>query len=75
MRSLQARILAVPVVAGLLGFSALASAQDFAWAEDYPVGAAAPEIAAQDQNGELRRFEDLVGENGLLFMLNRSFDW
>jgi hypothetical protein len=30
---------------------------------------------AEDQNGELRRFDDLKGENGMLFMLSRSFDW
>ncbi len=28
-----------------------------------------------DQNGNLRSFDDLVGENGMLFMLSRSFDW
>ena len=61
--------------AGLWACSQLALAQDFVWAPDYPVGAALPELSAQDQNGELRQFEDLVGENGLLFMLSRSFDW
>jgi hypothetical protein len=34
-----------------------------------------PEIAAEDQNGELRSLDDLTGENGMLFMLSRSFDW
>ena len=58
----------------LLG-SALASAQDFVWAPDFPVGTPLIEINAQDQNGELQQFEDLVGENGMLFMLSRSFDW
>lgn len=53
----------------------LASGQDFVWAPDFPVGAAIAEIAAEDQNGELRQFDDLKGENGLLFMLSRSFDW
>lgn len=50
-------------------------AQDYVWAPDFPVGSALPEIAAEDQNGELRRFDDLKGENGMLFMLSRSFDW
>ena len=60
---------------GLLGTVSVASAQDFVWAPDFPVGAAIPEISAQDQNGNVRTFNDLVGDNGLLFMMSRSFDW
>jgi len=48
---------------------------DYVWAPDLPVGASLPEVSAQDQNGNLRGFDDLVGENGMLFMLSRSFDW
>ena len=59
----------------LLAVFQLSLAQDFVWAPDLPVGSTLPEIAAEDQNGELRRFEDLKGENGMLFMLSRSFDW
>ena len=61
----------------LLGFvfSTSAMAQDFVWAPDFPVGAALPPISAEDQNGEVRTFDDLVGGNGMLFMLSRSFDW
>ncbi len=64
------------LLAGLLfgGFQA-ASAQDYVWASDFPVGASIPEISAQDQNGQLRTFDDLKGDKGLLFMLSRSFDW
>ncbi len=50
-------------------------AQDYVWAPDFPVGTAIPEISAQDQDGDLRTFDDLVGESGMLFMLSRSFDW
>ena len=71
MRSISGFLLACYL---LLGSSA-ASAQEFVWAPEFPVGAQMAEIAAQDQNGELRQFEDLVGENGMLFMLSRSFDW
>lgn len=53
----------------------VATAQDYVWAPDFPVGAEFPELAAQDQNGSLRTFDDLVGENGMLFMMSRSFDW
>ena len=59
----------------LLAVFQVSLAQDYVWAPDLPVGSALPEITAQDQNGELRRFDDLKGENGMLFMLSRSFDW
>lgn len=61
----------------LLGlvFSASAMAQDFVWAEDFPVGASLPPVSAQDQNGEVRSLDELMGANGMLFMLSRSFDW
>lgn len=59
----------------LLAVFQVSLAQDYVWAPDLPVGSALPEISAEDQNGELRRFEDLKGENGMLFMLSRSFDW
>ncbi len=55
--------------------SGTAFAQDFDWASDFPAGAALPPISAEDQNGEVRTFDDLVGANGMLFMLSRSFDW
>ena len=66
------RVLLVGLLLG--GFQAT-SAQDYVWAPDFPVGSAIPEISAQDQNGQLRTFDDLKGEKGLLFMLSRSFDW
>ena len=50
-------------------------AQDYVWAPDFPVGSALPGISAEDQNGELRHFNDLKGGNGMLFMLSRLFDW
>lgn len=63
------------LTAGLFGFSLNALAQDFVWAPDFPVGSTLPEISAQDQDGVVRTFDELVGENGMLFMLSRSFDW
>lgn len=53
----------------------LSNAQDYDWAPDFPVGSSIIEISAQDQNGVIQTFDDLVGEKGLLFMLSRSFDW
>lgn len=52
-----------------------ALAQDFVWAPNFPVGTAIPEISAQDQDGNVKTFADLVGEKGMLFMMSRSFDW
>jgi uncharacterized protein Usg len=51
------------------------TAQEFAWAPDFPVGAALPEISAQDQDGQVHSFSDLKGEKGLLLVYSRSFDW
>lgn len=59
----------------LLCTTPAALAQDFVWAPNFPVGAAIPEISAQDQDGNVKTFADLVGEKGMLFMMNRSFDW
>ena len=52
-----------------------ANSQDYNWAPDFPVGSSIIEISAQDQNGAVQNFKDLVGEKGMLFMLSRSFDW
>lgn len=59
----------------LTGVIRLATAQEFVWAPDFPVGASLPEISALDQDGKLRTFDDLKGEKGMLFMLSRSYDW
>lgn len=40
-----------------------------------PVGTEMPGIAAADQHGELRGFENLKGEHGLLLFMVRSADW
>lgn len=53
----------------------LAQAQEYVWAPDLPAGSAIPAIDAPDQNGENRSFANLVGENGVLLMFSRSFDW
>ena len=76
LKHLSGRLLTTSLLALAFVIAApLAPAQDFVWAPDYPVGSELPAIEALDQNGTLRNFDDLVGENGLLFMLSRSFDW
>ena len=52
-----------------------ANSQDYVWAPEFPAGSSFIEISAQDQNGTVQTFKDLVGEKGMLFMLSRSFDW
>jgi len=59
----------------LLGSFQISIAQEFVWAPDFPVGASAPAISAQDQDGNVQSFDDLTGEKGMLFMMSRSFDW
>jgi len=59
----------------LLGAFQVSMAQEFVWAPNLPIGASIPDISAQDQDGNLRTFDELKGEKGLLFMLSRSFDW
>jgi hypothetical protein len=39
------------------------------------VGAAAPILAALDQDGNQQNLSSLSGSNGLLFVFNRSVDW
>lgn len=63
------------LLGSLLLVSKSAIAQDFIWAPDFPVGASIPSISSQDQNGDIKTFDQMKGEKGLLFMLSRSFDW
>jgi len=59
----------------LSSLSLSASAQDFDWAPDFPVGASIPVLEAPDQNGEVQTLATLTGEKGIVLVINRSFDW
>ncbi len=63
------------LIAAIISITPGTFAQDFDWAPDYPVGSTIPLLEAQDQNGELQTLKTLSGENGILLMFNRSFDW
>lgn len=52
-----------------------AQAQEFVWAPTLAVGSPLPPISAVDQNGERQTLESLAGDNGLVLVLSRSFDW
>ena len=67
------RVLLIMALATAPGM--LLAQDDYVWAPDFPVGSQIIEISAQDQDGNVRSFDDLKGEKGLLFMLSRSFDW
>jgi peroxiredoxin len=56
-------------------FSTAAVAQDWVWAPNFEIGDRLPAIEAPDQNGVTQTFADLSGENGLVLVLSRSFDW
>ena len=46
------------LLALLLCFTGTSLAQEFVWSPDLPVGSPLPELRAQDQQGDLRSFED-----------------
>ena len=48
---------------------------DYAAAWGPSVGAQAPMLSANDQDGNLQDIDSLKGTNGLLFVFNRSVDW
>ena len=45
------------------------------WAANVPVGSIAPELQAIDQHDKDRNLDNLMGENGLMLMFNRSTVW
>ena len=54
---------------------ATAGADDFVDSWGPAVGATAPSIEAEDQDGTVRDLESLCGERGVLLVLSRSADW
>lgn len=61
-------------VFGLAGTSNAAE-DAFVWAPTLTVGSALPAINAVDQNGNQQNLAQLSGENGLILVMSRSFDW
>jgi hypothetical protein len=53
----------------------ISHAQKFVWAPGFPIGAPIPDITSQDQNGVVRDYNSIRGDRGVIFLLNRSFDW
>ena len=69
----QSRAIACFLAALLI--STVSSAQEFDWATDLPVGSELTPISAPDQNGVTRSLPDLVGGNGLVLVMSRSYAW
>ena len=63
------------VGAAMLALTGAASADSFVDSWGPAVGATAPSIEAEDQDGTVRDLESLCGERGVLLVLSRSADW
>lgn len=78
-RLLPRQYVPLAVLLTLLLWASLATsaarAQEFVWSPALPVGATLPMLDAVDQAGERHTLADLVGENGLVLVMSRSFDW
>lgn len=59
----------------LLAQGSLAQQDSFQWAPDFPSGSVLPPIQANDQHGNPQNLGNLMGDEGLLLLFSRSFDW
>lgn len=79
MKSFLQPLLSRSLLIGLFVFSlaSTASAADeaFIWAPSLNVGDTLPAISAVDQDGNEHSLAQLSGENGLILVMSRSFDW
>ena len=79
MKSILQPLLSRSLLIGLFVFAlaSTASAADetFNWAPSLNVGDALPAISAVDQDGNEHSLAQLSGENGLILIMSRSFDW
>ena len=69
LKAFSKAMLGIALIAGV------SHAQGDAQSWGPPVGSAAPEINAQDQDGVDRDLRSLSGNRGLLLVLSRSADW
>ena len=67
------RLLIAALLAGMSQAAIAQSEYAAAWGPD--VGAQAPMLAADDQNGEAQTLATMTGAKGLLLVFNRSVDW
>ena len=71
----KASFLACLTVILSVALTQVSNAQEFVWAQDFHVGTAIPDLSSQDQSGAVRDYDSIKGERGVIFLINRSFDW
>ena len=72
---LLSRSLLIGLFVFALASTASAADETFNWAPSLNVGDALPAISAVDQDGNEHSLAQLSGENGLILIMSRSFDW
>ena len=75
LQSLLPRSLLIGLFVFALASTASAADEAFIWAPSLNVGDALPPISAVDQDSNEHSLEQLSGENGLILVMSRSFDW
>ncbi len=75
LQPLLSRSLLIGLFVFALASTASAADETFNWAPSLNVGDALPAISAVDQDGNEHSLAQLSGENGLILIMSRSFDW
>ena len=63
------------IFASAMSICLSSAAQEFIWAPQLPVGSSLPPIDAPDQNGKSHSIDELLGENGMVLLISRSYEW
>lgn len=75
LQPLLPRSLLIGLFVFALASTASAADEAFIWAPSLNVGDTLPAISAVDQDGNEHSLTQLSGENGLILVMSRSFDW
>ncbi len=75
LKPLLSRSLLIGLFVFALASTASAADEAFIWAPSLNVGDTLPAISAVDQDGNEHSLAQLSGENGLILVMSRSFDW
>ena len=75
LQPLLSRSLLIGLFVFVLASTASAADEAFIWAPSLNVGDTLPPISAVDQDGNEHSLAQLSGENGLILIMSRSFDW
>tara|TARA_R100001377_G_scaffold74604_1_gene50896 strand:+ start:1020 stop:1610 length:591 start_codon:yes stop_codon:yes gene_type:complete len=75
LRPPVSRALLIGLFVFALASAASAADEAFVWAPTLDVGSQLPAVNAVDQDGKEHSLAQLSGENGLILVMSRSFDW